>query len=141
MPAVLGSLQQRAKPLQIKGPPTESAAPPPIVESENGPRSEHVHHPAFCSCPPRRRPSRRMPVNGVSVESSGHIIGVSEGDYDWSCQYCGAMNWYGERPKEYTNSRTPQYHKCHGREKSLIFCYICFDLSLNSRLSAEFLDE
>ncbi|GKA52099.1 hypothetical protein Tco_0745295 [Tanacetum coccineum] len=30
-PAILGYLQQRAKPLQIKGPPTESAARPPIT--------------------------------------------------------------------------------------------------------------
>nr|GEV83978.1 RNA-directed DNA polymerase, eukaryota, reverse transcriptase zinc-binding domain protein [Tanacetum cinerariifolium] len=73
---------------------------------ENGPISEHVHRPAFCSRSPRRRPGHRMPVNGVSVESSGHINGVSEvigditsmyidtGDCNWSCQYCGAMkNW------------------------------------------------
>nr|GEW03040.1 hypothetical protein [Tanacetum cinerariifolium] len=35
MPVVLGSLQQLAKPLQIKGPRTKSAAPPPIVESSS----------------------------------------------------------------------------------------------------------
>ncbi|GJW03449.1 hypothetical protein Tco_1562305 [Tanacetum coccineum] len=60
---------------------------------ENGPRSEHVHRPAFCSRPPRRCPSHRVPVNGVSAESLGHISGISEGECDWSCQYCGAMNW------------------------------------------------
>ncbi|GKA02796.1 hypothetical protein Tco_0675577 [Tanacetum coccineum] len=50
--------------------------------------------------PPRRCPSHRVPVNGVSAESLGHISGISEGECDWSCQYCGAMNWKRNKEKK-----------------------------------------
>ncbi|GKA02897.1 DNA helicase, partial [Tanacetum coccineum] len=37
---------------------------------------------------------------------------VDIGDYEWSCNHCGARFWYGERLKGYTNGRRPMYNKC-----------------------------
>nr|GEU67109.1 DNA helicase [Tanacetum cinerariifolium] len=42
---------------------------------------------------------------------------AAQGDCDCSCQYCGAMFWYGERLKGYSDIRAPQYHKCCGGGK------------------------
>ncbi|GJY91610.1 hypothetical protein Tco_0506806 [Tanacetum coccineum] len=95
-----------------------------VASAENGRPGKIVNRSALHRRTACRQSTHDVPVNtdelDCSYSNQNATQGLSSmyidiGDCDRSCQYCGAMFWYGEWLKGYSDIRAQRYHKyCRG---------------------------
>ncbi|PWA64166.1 DNA helicase Pif1-like protein [Artemisia annua] len=62
-------------------------------------------------CSRKRRRQQETECNSQHADDNTHNS-PETGDCDWSCEYCNASFWYGERLKGSSTKQMPKYNRC-----------------------------